>query len=126
MKIRSPVLVIEDDADVRDLLSGRLRTAGYPVIGVGTGEEGVARASEQTPCLVILDLLLPGIDGWEALHRIRANAQGVQVPVVVVSIVDPAASPDTVEGYIVKPFRSSQIVEKVAELIGPPEREVMT
>ena len=126
MKIRSPVLVIEDDADVRDLLSGRLRTAGYDVVGVGTGEEGVARASVRTPCLGILDLRLPGIDGWEALHRIRANAQGVQVPVGVGSIVDPAASPDTVEGYIVKPFRSSQIVEKVAELIGPPEREVMT
>ena len=73
---------------------------------------------------VAVTLLLPGIDGWEALHRIRANAQGIQVPVVVVSVVDPGAPPDTVEGYIEKPFRSSQIVEKVAELIGPPEREV--
>ena len=90
MKIRSPVLVIEDDADVRDLLSGRLRTAGYPVVGVGTGEEGVAHASQQTPSLVILDLLLPGIDGWEALRQIRASAPGIQVPVVV-SVIDPGA-----------------------------------
>ena len=90
MKIRSPVLVIEDDADVRDLLSGRLRTAGYPVVGVGTGEEGVAHASQQTPSLVILDLLLPGIDGWEALRQIRASAPGIQVPVVV-SVIAPGA-----------------------------------
>ena len=126
MRIRSPVLIIEDDADVRELLRERLRSAGYPVVGVGTGEEGVAQARRSRPSLVILDLLLPGIDGWEALHRIRADTQGDPVPVLVVSIVDPAGPPDQVEGYVVKPFRSSQIVEKVAELIGPPEREVMT
>jgi DNA-binding response OmpR family regulator len=126
VKARSAVLVIEDDPDVRGLLSERLHAAGYPVIGVATGEEGVAQARQQTPSLVILDLLLPGIDGWEALRQIRGNARNAQVPVVVVSIVDPNAPPATVEGYIVKPFRSSQIVDKVAELIGPPEREVMT
>ncbi len=76
--------------------------------------------------MVILDLLLPGIDGWEALHQIRANAKGASVPVLVVPIAGPNGPPDAVEGYIVKPFRSSQIVDKVAELIGPPEREVMT
>lgn len=126
MRIRSPVLIIEDDTDVRDLLWERLRAAGYPVVGVGSGEEGVARARAETPSLVILDLLLPGIDGWEALREIRANAQGEPVPVLVVSIVDPGSQPQQVEGYIVKPFRSSQIVDKVAELIGPPDREVMT
>lgn len=126
MRLRSPVLIIEDDADVRELLRERLHTAGYPVVGVGTGEEGVEEARRSRPSLVILDLLLPGIDGWEALHRIRADARGEPVPVLVVSIVDPASPPDQVEGYVVKPFRSSQIVEKVAELIGPPEREVMT
>jgi DNA-binding response OmpR family regulator len=126
VNLGSPVLIIEDDTDVRELLRERVRAAGYPVVGVATGEEGVAHAQQETPSLVILDLLLPGIDGWEALQRIRADARGAAVPVLVVSIVDPSGPPERVEGYIVKPFRSSQIVDKVAELIGPPEREVMT
>ncbi len=126
MTAQAPILIVEDDEDVRSLLQERMSASGYPVIGVGTGEDAVARAREQTPCLVILDLLLPGMDGWQALREIRAGASGVQVPVIVVSIVDQSAQSDRVEGYIVKPFRLGQIVGKVAELIGPPDREVMT
>jgi two-component system, OmpR family, response regulator len=122
----APILIVEDDEDVRTLLQERMSAAGYPVIGAGSGEEAVTIARRQTPRLVILDLLLPGMDGWQALREIRAVAQGVRVPVIVVSIVDQSAQADRVEGYIVKPFRLGQIVGKVAELIGPPDREVMT
>jgi CheY-like chemotaxis protein len=67
------VLVIEDDADVRELIAERLRVTGYRVQCAATGEEGVARTKPEAPRLVILDILLPGIDGWEALREIRAD-----------------------------------------------------
>lgn len=120
------VLVIEDDDDVRELIAERLRGAGYRVFGAATGEEGVATARLEQPGLVILDLLLPGMDGWQALSEIRENLPAGDVSVLVVSILDPRAPPHTVDGYIVKPFRSSQIVDKVAELIGPPQSGGMT
>ena len=126
MSTDSWVLIIEDDDDVRDLIAKRLRATGYQVDCAATGEEGVAKARLQVPRLVILDILLPGIDGWEALREIRAGRPPGSVAVMVVSIVDANHPPATVDAYIVKPFRSSQIVDKVSDLIGPPYSEVMT
>jgi len=123
---RQPLLVIEDDADVRGLIADRLRGIGYRVECAATGEEGVALARLETPSLIILDILLPGIDGWEALREIRTASPTRSVSAIVVSIVDANHPPAVVDAYIVKPFRSSQIVDKVAELIGPPQSEVMT
>ena len=123
--MNAPLLVIEDDDDVRALIAERLRATGYRVECAATGEEGVERARLATPCLVILDILLPGISGWEALRKIRAGRPPGSVAVMVVSIVDADHPPAFVDAYIVKPFRSSQIVGKVAELIGPPQSEVM-
>ena len=126
MSGRQPLLVIEDDADVRDLIADRLRGIGYRVECAATGEEGVALARLETPSLIILDILLPGIDGWEALREIRTASPTRSVSAIVVSIVNANHPPAVVDAYIVKPFRSSQIVDKVAELIGPPQSEVMT
>lgn len=126
MSGRQPLLVIEDDADVRDLIADRLRGIGYRVECAATGEEGVALARLETPSLIILDILLPGIDGWEALREIRTASPTRSVSAIVVSIVDANHPPAVVDAYIVKPFRSSQIMDKVAELIGPPQSEVMT
>jgi CheY-like chemotaxis protein len=126
MNVDSQVLVIEDDDDVRDLIAGRLRAVGYHVECAATGEEGVTKAQLQAPRLVILDILLPGMDGWEALREIRASQPPGTVAAMVVSIVDANHPPAVVDAYIVKPFRSGQIVDKVAELIGPPQSEVMT
>lgn len=126
MSMDVPVLVIEDDDDVRELIAERLRAVGYQVECAASGEEGVAKARVQVPRLVILDILLPGIDGWEALRQIRSGRPLGSMAAMVVSIVDADHPPAPVDAYIVKPFRSSQIVDKVAELIGPPRSEVMT
>lgn len=115
------VLVVEDDDDVRGLITGRLAGAGYSVVGAATGETAVALARQSPPSLIVLDILLPGIDGWQALRQIRAETSAAKAAVIVVSIVDPNRHPDHVDAYIVKPFRSSQLVEKVDELMGPPK-----
>jgi DNA-binding response OmpR family regulator len=116
----APVLVIEDDESVRDLIGETLREAGYRVEEAPTGEAGLRMARAETPRLVVLDLLLPGMDGWQVISELRRAGQLEPVPVLVVSILDPDHPPASVDGYIVKPFSPSRVVDKVAELGGPP------
>ena len=113
------VLVVEDSDDVRELITVTLRYAGYRVAEAETGEEGLAKAKAERPRLVVLDLLLPGIDGWEVMDTLRASAETAGVPVLVLSVLDPDPlhRPDA---HIVKPFTAAQIEEKVRELAGPP------
>lgn len=120
--IRS-VLVIEDDADVRLLIMKRMSNLGFDARGAATGEEGMQLAAgEPTPDLVVLDIGLPGIDGWEVLRRLRSDTRLAQVPVLVTSIRDPngGGQPD---GYLVKPFRASRLEAEVGRLVGPPMTE---
>ena len=70
-----PILVVEDDDDVRDLLSRRLTHLGHEVLTAGSGEEALELAGESPPTLVVLDIRLPGIDGWEFLRRLRASPE---------------------------------------------------
>ena len=67
------VLVIEDDASSREIVSRFLARAGHRVIEASTGLDGVRAAAEHAPDLVLMDLNLPGIDGWEATRRIKAE-----------------------------------------------------
>ncbi len=115
-----PVLVIDDDESNRDLIGETLREAGYRVEEAPTGEAGLRKARAETPRLIVLDLLLPGMDGWQVIGKLRGTAQLERVPVLVVSILDPDHPPAGVAGYIVKPFSPSRVVDKVAELSGPP------
>jgi DNA-binding response OmpR family regulator len=116
----SSVLVIEDDADIRNLLVTRLARLDYRVSAVPTGEAGLEAARADPPDLVLLDLLLPGIDGWEVARRLRAEPCTARVPVLVVSIVDDDAG-DGVEvmGRVAKPFRARDVESMVLALIGP-------
>src|SRR5581483_8864328 len=68
---RQTILVVDDDDDIRDLLANLLRRAGYRTIEASTGQEGLRRLFEDRPALVILDVMLPYLDGWRTLERIR-------------------------------------------------------
>jgi CheY-like chemotaxis protein len=116
-----PVLVVEDDGDIRDLLLSHLARLGYEVRGVPTGEAALQVAAAERPSLVVLDILLPGIDGWEVARRLRVEPGLAGVPVVIASILDPPPAGDApVEpaGYLVKPFRAAQLGELTARLLG--------
>ncbi len=115
-----PVLVIDDDDTVRGLVAETLRGVGYRVGEAPDGETGLAMARAETPRLLILDLLLPDTDGWHVMAKLRTTAVLRQVPVLVVSIVDPSDLPAGVARYIVKPFSPSLLADTVAELSGPP------
>ena len=123
MNFRDSVLVIEDDDDVRGLIATRLRLAGYSVVTAATGEAGLEAARAEPPALVILDLLLPGIDGWQVLDALRGDERFTDTAVLVVSVLDRDQYPDRIDGYIVKPFRGSQLEHSVGEILKPPKTE---
>ena len=116
---RRPILVIEDDADIRALLRSRLERLGYEVRTAGTGEEGLAAAIADPPRLIMLDILLPGIDGWEVARRLRADPVTATVPVVIASIVEPQTESDRLHanGYLVKPFTARQVESIIHKVV---------
>ena len=82
------ILVIEDDVSAVRLLRTYLETEGYHVEVATHGEEGLAAARAHPPDAIVLDVLLPGMDGWEVLRRLKADAHLRDTPVVIVSVVD--------------------------------------
>jgi DNA-binding response OmpR family regulator len=115
---RRPILVVEDDPDVRDLLSRRLTNLGHDVMVADSGEEALELANESPPALVVLDIRLPGIDGWEVLRRLRATPATAAAGVLVVSVLDPTDNHPEVDGYLIKPFRIASIDRLVAGILG--------
>jgi CheY-like chemotaxis protein len=135
---RASILVIEDDEDIRGLLSLRLERMGYQVRSVASGEDGVEAAIKEPPHLVMLDILLPGIDGWEVARRLRANPATAAVPLVIASIVEPTRDlgnlgdqeedpsapggrlPVEANAFLAKPFTARQVETVIARIVGSP------
>jgi two-component system, cell cycle response regulator DivK len=112
------ILVVEDHEDNRRILRYLLNSAGYQVIEVVTGEEGVATAEAQRPDLILMDIQLPGLDGYEATRRIKANPALRSIPIIVVTSY--ALSGDDIkafeagcDAYVTKPFNPGQLLAKV-------------
>jgi DNA-binding response OmpR family regulator len=112
------VLVIEDDAAVARMLAETLEVEGYTPLLARTGEEGVALATREVPQLILLDLMLPGIDGFETLEAIRGTARTAHIPIMVVSArhdtdVVLRAFGSRVDDYIKKPFDGAELMARV-------------
>ena len=111
------ILIVEDEADIRDLLEHTLAKEGFAVQACASGEEGLQHLKRKAPDLVLLDLMLPGIDGLEVCRQIKAMP-GVKCPVLMVTAR--GSESDIVHGlelgaddYIVKPFSLPVLVARV-------------
>jgi len=82
------ILVIDDDADARDLLQRTLSREGFRVVCVAQGDEGLRLAREQPPDLITLDVLMPGLDGWRLLGALKADPRLSHIPVIMITMVD--------------------------------------
>jgi len=116
------ILVIEDHEDNRRIMCDLLMSAGYEVIEAVTGEEGVTAAETHRPDLILMDVQLPGLDGYEATRRIKANPSLQKVPVVIVTSY--ALSGDDVkafeagcDAYVSKPFSPRELLAKIREFL---------
>ena len=106
---KETILVVEDEEDIRELLKYNLEKEGYQVFVAATGEEALQTVRARRPDLILLDLMLPGIDGLEVCRRIRGGAQTQHLPIIMLTAKGEEA--DIVTGlelgaddYIVKPF----------------------
>jgi CheY-like chemotaxis protein len=113
------ILCIEDEKEMIDLVRLILTRHGYRVIGAQGGQLGLEKVAELKPDLVLLDLMMPEIDGWTVLQRMRANRELQNIPVVIItakaSEFDRTFGLEVarVEGYISKPFGPSDLVQCV-------------
>lgn len=117
------ILVVEDQKDNRRIIRDLLTSQGYEMIEAVTGLEGVTAAERERPDLILMDIQLPEIDGYEATRRIRANPALRDVPIIAVTSY--ALSGDDVkafdagcDAYITKPFSPRELLAKVREYVG--------
>lgn len=113
------VLTIDDDTAITELLAMLLRTHGYEVKTVNNGEDGVEAVKKMNPHVVILDLMMPGMDGWQVCKSVREFSN---VPIVILSALDdPAMIASALDAgaddYLVKPVSSSILVAHLNRLI---------
>ena len=119
------ILVIEDTEDNRQILGDLLSSAGYELIEAMDGLEGVATAEREQPDLILMDIQLPGIDGYEATRRIRKIPALAKVPIIAVTSYalsgDEAKTREAgCDGYVAKPYSPRQLLAKIREFL-PPE-----
>lgn len=114
------ILVIEDQEDNRRILRYLLKSAEYEVIEAVTGEDGVSAAERERPDLILMDIQLPGLDGYEATRRIKGNPELRHIPIIVVTSY--ALSGDDVkafaagcDAYVTKPFSPRQLLATIRE-----------
>jgi DNA-binding response OmpR family regulator len=114
-------LVVDDSAPVRELVEINLRLEGFEVRTAEDGQQGVDAALEWRPDVITMDVMMPGLDGFDALHRLRAEPSTVDIPVVMVT--GRAQRADRIRGealgadaYLSKPFEPAELVAVVSDL----------
>lgn len=111
-------MIVEDDEDTRRIYSVLLRHSGFDVVEAGTGPEAVRRAGEVIPDLILMDMNLPDLDGWEAARRIKANPDAAHALLLafsanVDSCADLRSGNAPFDGFITKPVTPTALVQRV-------------
>jgi CheY-like chemotaxis protein len=117
------ILLVEDNELNRDMLSRRLQRRGYEVIIAVDGERGVAMAQSEAPDLILMDMSLPIMDGWEATRTLKAAPETRSIPVIALTAHAMSTDRDKAleagcDDYDTKPIEFSRLLEKMEALIG--------
>jgi CheY-like chemotaxis protein len=117
------ILLVEDNEMNRDMLSRRLERRGYQVIIAIDGQQGVEMALSETPDLILMDMSLPVIDGWEATRRIKADERTQRIPTIALTAHamqgdEQKAKDAGCDDYDVKPVELPRLVAKMEALLG--------
>ena len=117
------ILLIEDNEMNRDMLTRRLQKQGYEMVTAVDGEEGVAKAQAEAPALILMDMSLPGIDGWEATRRLKAAPETQKIPII--ALTAHAMSDDRekalaagCDDFDTKPVELQRLMSKIQALLG--------
>jgi two-component system, OmpR family, response regulator VicR len=118
------VVYIEDDPEMIELVSLILKSRGLDVIGAHGGRKGLETAKQEIPDLILLDLMMPDMDGWEVFQQLRADSSTAAIPVIIITAKSQTI--DQVLGlhiahvndYICKPFRPQELIESIGKVLG--------
>ncbi len=119
------VLCIDDQTEVLDVLNDYLDTLGYTVITAQEGEEGLKKASEETPNLIILDIIMPKKDGYAVLRELKADFNLWDIPVIMLTTKKQMQDMCELEGaihFLSKPFRLKELADVIEEIF--PKEEI--
>lgn len=117
------ILYIEDDPEMIDLVSLILTRQGYQVTGANGGRKGLEMAQRTMPDLVLLDLMMPDMDGWDVYHQLKSLPGTRNIPVIIITArsqtIDQVLGVQIakVDDYIIKPFRPGELIESVKKVL---------
>jgi DNA-binding response OmpR family regulator len=120
--VRKTILIVDDEENIRMLLSMRMKVSGFRVLTAGDGEEAFAVVREQKPDLIILDLMLPKITGYELCRMIKFDEELKSIPVIILSALErqvdrTRASEAGADAYFIKPFELDLLIVKINQLL---------
>lgn len=123
---KKTVLLVEDNEDNLVVYRTILEHVGYRVVEARDGEEGVERAKRELPDLILMDISIPKMDGWEATQRLKADPETRDIPIV--ALTAHALEEDRqkavqagCDGYLAKPVEPRRVVQEVERFLGPPK-----
>lgn len=117
------IVYIEDDLEMTYLIKMILERKGYEIISTNDGMEGFEVIEREKPDLVLLDLMMPNIDGWDIYHQLKSNENTNKIPVIVISAkaqpIDKVLGLQIakVNNYISKPFRPQELLESIESIL---------
>jgi len=116
------ILIVDDNPDVREVLQCQLKMLGYLVISAENGYVAIEKAMVEQPDLILMDIMMPEMDGWQASRAVRANPDTKDIPILAATAMCRRADLNACleagcNGYIVKPFTMMELKEKIGQLI---------
>ena len=116
------ILIIDDEPHLVEILANRLHSAGYEVVSAGSGEIGLEKARTEKPDLILLDVLMPDLDGYEVLRHLKGAVQTRSIPVMMLTVkkwsedIQKSITGGAAD-YIVKPFHPAKLLERVKKVM---------
>ena len=116
------ILLVDDEPHIVIMLSNRIKHAGYDVISASDGQEGLDKARKENPDLIILDVMLPKLDGYKVCRMLKFDEKYKHIPIIIFTAraqeIDKKTSGDVgANGYITKPFEPQILLDKIKELL---------
>jgi DNA-binding response OmpR family regulator len=108
----APVLVVDDEVDIREAVAELLVEEGYDVVDAGDGAEALRKARECHPSVVLLDLMMPGMNGWEFCAQRKGDPELAAIPIIILSALGRVQGIDAA-GYLQKPFELDDLLTAV-------------
>jgi two-component system, cell cycle response regulator DivK len=122
---RPRVLLVDDYPDAREMYTEYLEFSGYEVIGAGNGLEALQRAVDESPDIILMDLSLPVMDGWEATRRLKADQRTASIPVVALTGhalagISEGAKKAGCDAFVTKPCLPEDLVREIKKILDAP------